>query len=188
MKNLKLVLIFSILFSCYSAAQNQESSGIDSTVDIKALVAQQIIEIKEKEKSAETRKTVQQVPAQKLPSKKIVKAEMNESLLSKKDMLKIFIILEASLIAALVILWRRRNYNPDAQLLNKLRKNIRLLREERLATYNDAHLSKIRSALQTQPIKVDDRGRDIITKARKYSISKGEVHLAAKLKMISNSR
>ncbi|MFH1194305.1 MAG: hypothetical protein V1720_01255 [bacterium] len=190
MKQAKLLLILSFLFSSILVlAQEQQVNSGDSEVDIKALLQKQINEIREKEKApaAPVKSNVKPVVQRKIETPKMNKAEMNSELFSKSEILKAFILLEAALLASLFIMWRRKNKSSDSQFNLKLKKNIRLLREERLATIDDSRLSKIRTRLNAQPIKVDDLGREIITKARKYSISKGEVHLAAKLKMLANS-
>jgi len=170
MKKLILILIFSFVVSA------QENVKQDS-IDIRSLVTEQInaVKIKESQTAVESNK------AEIIPQTSI------EVKLESKDYTYhiIFFVIEIGLAASLILLWMKRKEINNKYAVKYLKLNVAKIRKEKIGTKINDDLSRLRTTLIAQPINVNDHGRDITYKAKKYSISKGEVHLAAKLKMLA---
>ena len=95
---------------------------------------------------------------------------------------KLFFLTEVSLLTGLIILYRRKRI---AVYQLKLKNNIKKLRQEKIGSINNSKLTRIRTCLKFQPLKMNNIGREITRKAKKISISKGEIHLAAKLQLLA---
>lgn len=170
----KIFLIISLLsISVFS----QETANNDS-VDIRSLVSEQINKIKENETMSATIKTAEVVAVPK-------KNEFKKTEIKDYTNYAIFFAVEIGLAVSLIFLWIKRKKINNKHAVKYLKLNIAKLRKERIGTRFNNDLTKLRSKLAAQPIRVNDHGRDITYKAKKYSISKGEVHLAAKLKMLA---
>lgn len=117
---------------------------------------------------------------------KIIKEEKILNFLDKPLATKIFVGIEILLLSVLFILWFVRNKSKKMQQISILKNNIKNLREERIGSRNEQSLSNLRLKLALSPIKIDDHGKDITARAKKYNISKGEIHLAAKIKILSS--
>jgi hypothetical protein len=183
---MKLTIAFIItgiiILSCGVFAQNSSSSeeGNASQTDIKALVQKQIAEIKKKEQTHE--KPVRQV-AEKEEVSKTGNSAAVDSLIMKG-----FILFQTTLIAALFILWRRSKRELRKYHKSKLKNNIRNMREEKVKTSHNPKLATLRSSLGNEAKRMHDFRKDITKQAKRYSIAKGEVHLAAKLNMMTEQK
>lgn len=93
-------------------------------------------------------------------------------------------LLNASLVAALVVIIRRKKIELAKLKNSDLKENIKNLREEKIRIRPDKKLREIRKSLFSKKITPDSNGLQITEMARKLSISKGEVHLAAKLNLL----
>ncbi len=96
-----------------------------------------------------------------------------------------FILIEAVLVITIGVFWLKRKSSKKKVELKKLKFNISKLREEKIICSLTNDLTSVRRQLQTIPINYNDGGKDVIRKARQYEISKGEVFLAAKIKLLS---
>jgi hypothetical protein len=170
MKKLILILIFSFVVSA------QENVKQDS-IDIRSLVTEQINAVKIKEDQT----AVKNIKAELIPQTSI-KVESGSRDYTYHI---IFFLIEIVLAASLIFLWIKRKEINNKYAVKYLKLNIAKLRKEKIGTKINDDLSRLRTTLIAQPINVNDHGRDITYKAKKYSISKGEVHLAAKLKMLA---
>jgi hypothetical protein len=154
----------------------QENVKQDS-IDIRSLVTEQINAVKIKEDQT----AVKNIKAELIPQTSI-KVESGSRDYTYHI---IFFLIEIVLAASLIFLWIKRKEINNKYAVKYLKLNIAKLRKEKIGTKINDDLSRLRTTLIAQPINVNDHGRDITYKAKKYSISKGEVHLAAKLKMLA---
>ncbi|HPN37635.1 MAG TPA: hypothetical protein PL041_04475 [Melioribacteraceae bacterium] len=96
-----------------------------------------------------------------------------------------FIVIEVFLVSAILVFYLKRRNTKKKVEIKKLKFNISKLREEKIVCGLTNDLTNVRRKLLTIPINYNDGGKDVIIKARQYEISKGEVYLAAKLKLLS---
>lgn len=92
---------------------------------------------------------------------------------------------ELLLIVVILTVWYKKVQYRKKYAVKTLKINISKLREEKIIYKANTELSMVRKSLVSLPIRYDDNGRDIVRKAKEYSISKGEVYLAAKLKILA---
>lgn len=175
MKRILLILLTA------AALFAQESVKSDS-IDIRSLVNEQISKIKEQESKA-----VSTNNAVKVNKAQILSGRESKFNITAKDFISyaVFFLVELVLAASLIFLWIKRKEINNKYAVKYLKLNIAKLRSERIGTKFNNDLTKLRTTLVGQTINVNDPGRDITYKAKKYSISKGEVHLAAKLKILA---
>lgn len=172
----KIILVIALFVISISAEEKVQSDS----VDIRSMVTEQINAAKEN-KTVQNNKIVQSNKAEIIPTVN------QESLVKTSDYTYyvIFFFIEIGLAASLVLLWIKRKEMNNKYAVKFLKLNVAKLRKEKIGTKFNADLTKLRTQLSAQTFNVNDHGRDITYKAKKYSISKGEVHLAAKLKMLA---
>lgn len=178
-----LILLVILLMTCL----NTRTEAIDTTsVNIRALLEKQISEIKKRE---EAKKNIVHVEPKKQASVVMgVSGNIDASVkefLSKDVAVKIFIVVEVLMLTGLFLIWSRKMKKNKKRRTAILKSNIKKLREERIGSFEVKKLSLIRNRLCFEPIKINDNGRDITYRARKNNISKGEVHLAARIKLLA---
>lgn len=179
----KLVLPIILLYAAQIFSAQPDTKINTETIDLKKMVKEQIEEIRE----AEEVKV-------KVESETVIKsgAEQssysNDSILSglNSSVIKIFVLVEAALLVSMIIVYRRKKISSKPEKVN-LKENILKLRNEEIQSLNDEKLAKLRKSLKNQRLEVKNMGRSITKKAKKLSVSKGEVHLAAKLNMLSGT-
>ena len=197
MKRTFLTFFVFIVFIC----ANVYGQEIDSaSVDIRAILEKQIADIRNKQASAISVDTVKETKEEAkidfIAVEKTQKAEMiasgnlglvekTEELLPKSSAVKLFVIIEVIMFAGLVFMWLNKTTKNKTRENAILKNNIKSLREEKIGSRDEFSLSKLRSNLRFDPIKINDNGKDITFRARKNQISKGEVHLAAKIKLLA---
>jgi hypothetical protein len=174
-----LLLLADLLF-----AQETDTTKIISTdsslayvndsVNVREILAKEIEEIKAKQNEED--KKLQTL----VISKKNEETESGFSIIEY-----LFVGIESILVITIGILYLRRKKGKKRNELKKLKFNISKLREEKIVCGLTNDLTTVRRQLQTIPIDYNDGGKDVIRKARQYSISKGEVYLAAKLKLLT---
>lgn len=178
-----LTAILLIMFAAAVSAQDEAQASTDQ-INVKELLDKQIEEIKDNRIAPVN-------TAQNEDAKEEVKEETLiagiQGALDKEMFTKMFIILEAAFIAALVIIWRRKKQSRRVDQ-SVLKLNISRLRDEQIGSVEDKKLSAIRSGLAYKPINMNVPGSGITATAKKLAISKGEVHLAAKIKILANGR
>jgi len=113
----------------------------------------------------------------------VEKAEYNYNIINYINW-KIIVLLNAGFLAAIVVLLRRRKIELSKMRNKDLKENIKRLREEKIGSISDSKLKKIRTSLFGRKLKIDPNGAAITEIARKLSVSKGEIHLAAKLNLL----
>lgn len=183
------ILLITILLSSLSlyAQELKNASSSEEIVNIKALVDQQIKKIKEAEAAKDEtiiKKEAESVKSQADKDTIVSTLTSSGNLFIKKSVFsKLFIIIEAILFISILLLWYKRKSNSIKESKKILKANIKRLREEKIGGLLDKKLSRIRSKLILQPVALD--GRSITEQAKRLSISKGELHLAAKINLLS---
>ena len=102
--------------------------------------------------------------------------------------MKGFILFQTGLIVTLFLLWRRAKRELAKYHKSKLKNNIRNMREEKIKASHNPKLATLRSSLGNEAKRMEDFRKDITKQAKRYSIAKGEVHLAAKLNMMAEQK
>ena len=96
--------------------------------------------------------------------------------------LKTAFLLAVSIVAFIIILLRRRKSRPKELQETSLKKNVRMLREEKMEFNINPELKMMRKRLLHDP-SINFTSRDSISRtARELNISKGELMLAASIK------
>lgn len=172
-----VIIIFLGGVSVNSFAQT-DSSKSDS-VNISSYIQSEIESIKTKETA---KKQINENEAGLIEEQ----AENKESGvflgLSEGTLIKIFLLVDAALVAFLFLIWRRRKERIAKELKAKFKSNIKKLREERIKGKEDERLNNLRKNLQAHPICSNLTDNSVSTQAKKLNISKGEIYLAAKIK------
>ncbi len=186
MKPMFFIIITLIAFNNLFAFNTDTTAtkSADSTivlagdsVNVRDILAKEIAEVKERQKQEE------------LKLQTLVVSQSNEQKLSSNNIIEYLLLaLEGAIVLVLVFLWfKTKNYRKKAKL-KKLKFNISKLREEKIICGLTNDLTKVRKKLLTIPIAFNDGGKDVIRKARQFEISKGEVYLAAKIKLLSGDQ
>ena len=173
MKNI-LILVSSVLvfFSVNIFAQK----SFKDIINIKENVAKQLDEINKTE-AVKTQKKEQ------INEKEVL--ESSVPLMSKMSFVKTFVFVEGSLLILIGLAFKRRKREMKKNKISTLKENIRKLRTEKIGSIFDSKNYKTRKQLIMQPIKISEK--EICRKAKEYSISKGELHLALKIKLMQSS-
>jgi hypothetical protein len=107
----------------------------------------------------------------------------------KRQLLPYFLLIEAVLLGTILVVYlvsRRSSFKRTEQNVKNLKEAVRKMREERLGSKFNPEVSKLRSSLMMNAIRIDDGGREITCFAKKQGIAKGEVFLAMKVRILSN--
>lgn len=113
-------------------------------------------------------------------------AEFAVPVLSRSLLIKIFVIADISILALLVVMWKRRMRNIRRAEKKFLKNNISKLREEKVLVRRDKNMGLLRSKLQTSSNISRLNSKAKAKEAKKMSISTGELELAAKIKELNN--
>lgn len=202
MKNTFLTLFaFAMIISANVYGQETDTAS----VDIRAILEKQIAEIRSRQElqavenntnseavsNKETKSKIAPAKIEKNQKAEIIPAENLkvvknvDELIPKSSAVKLFVIVEVIMLAVLFLLWYSKNNRNRKRQIAILKNNIKSLREEKIGSRHETNLSKLRSSLRFQTIKINDNGKDITYRARKNQISKGEIHLAAKIKLLA---
>lgn len=166
MKKIMLLLVLCQLLCAVSRAE-----------DLRQIVAAQI----EQAKSGQSTHNSSQKSVQRLP--------VQNASWSKQLAPAIFLVSSVMLCAFFYFGYSRfrRKKGEDSECAI-LKENIRKLRQENIGHIEYPELSKVRVNLREQSIRVDDYGRTISRQAKRMRIAKGELHLAAKINMLSTRK
>lgn len=186
MKRWIIYIIFSslIIFTNQCFAQDStRAKTAEDIINIKELVDQQIREIQEAEaKKNNEAGSVLISDNPKTENAEIIPAIKEEAPLIKDIYIKIIIGIETILLLFIIYFWYKKKSKEQKSEFSDLKKNIRRLREEKIGGLLDNTLTKVRSGLILQVANIDSR--NITAHAKKLSISKGELHLAAKINLM----
>ena len=98
----------------------------------------------------------------------------------------IFVMLETALLVMLVRKWKERK--PKATLLSpeEIKANIEKIRLEKIIRKNNEEIETLRKNIGLGKIGLNIKSENLSKMAKELSISKGELLLAAKLKLIAS--
>lgn len=102
--------------------------------------------------------------------------------------LKIFILLDLSLLAGLIVYWRRRKLKVGKAEKAKFKKNVTKLRSEaKFRRHPEVKKDEVRKNLQLDPV-CDTADEALLRKhARKLSVPSGELMLASRLRSLEKA-
>lgn len=189
MKNLFIVFVF-LTFICTNFSQITEAK-----VDLKEIFRQQVIKAKEKEfkkaieKGSVTNsfKIVKKIPAKPLIPENMMAGKKISKQIEKStntELLYIFVLFEISLLLSILFIYKYKTKNYKVAEVREFKNNIKQLRDEKINFETDVKLAQLRKKLVKN--KIDYSPSAITLIAKKLGISKGEVHLAAKLNILSS--
>lgn len=115
---------------------------------------------------------------------------INESLAASKQnsknsaasFWKLYIIGGVAVAAFSFVFIRRFKQRAPKRKENKIKNNIKIMREESLIKRNQPELKALRSSLMNSPAILNNHGKPLATVAKELNISQGEIILAAKIK------
>ncbi len=191
-----IVLILLLLLSHNNFAQQSDNSQ----VDLRAMCNQRIEQIKQNTISNEnSRKKIVNNSTVKSAAgfaNKATSAPLKISSFPQKRksepkennivLLKIFVLFEATLLAGIIVLYRRKKLGFKKLETKELKKNIKKLREENLIVSNNTSLNELRKSLSSKDLPIKDGAKGITLLAKKLAIAKGEVYLAAKISLLAS--
>lgn len=96
------------------------------------------------------------------------------------------IIGEIVILFLLLFYWKKTRGDAKVKTQNTYKKNIRAIRDERIKPQNNLDLSAKRKSLQKFKILNSLDGKSITNRAKKMSIAKGELFLAARINQLQN--
>ncbi|MBU2492246.1 MAG: hypothetical protein KJ571_06435 [Bacteroidetes bacterium] len=182
-KTILTLLVLSFIFCSINTAQIVDTSS----VDVRAMLDKQISEIRAKQQENEAAA----IPAEVINNAEIIKAGNSNidknilEFLQKDFAAKLFVLVELVMLLGLIYLWAAKVKRNKKRKMEMLKSNIKKLREEQIGSIEENNLSTLRGKLRYYNIKTDDNGKDITFRARKNSIGKGEIHLAAKIQLLA---
>ncbi len=195
MKNIiKTWLMIILIPTMVISNTNEIDYGAVNTdsINIRGMLVKQINEIREKENVAnsETPAKVEVTEAKVINEKNAVKIStvLTKEESELKGLLKSFLLfVELSLLVLLGYFVKKRYDKINKLKVIELKRNVKDLREEKIGSYSNTELSVLRMKLNSTKINLKDSGREITQQAKRLAISKGEVHLAAKIKMMTQT-
>ncbi len=98
----------------------------------------------------------------------------------------VFAMLEFSLLVMLIKKWKDKNRNYESLSKTELRNNIEKIRLEKIIRRNNEEMELLRKKLGEGKIKLDLTKSNLTRVAKELSVSKGEIYLAAKLKLMAS--
>ncbi len=170
MKRVMIISFIAFMITSCLLAQVKDS------VDVKALVKQQIVEAQQKEKTK--RNTFAVVKKAEVKTQNV--ENNSDDGIAVSTILKVLVLLVASLAASAVIIKRRLKLRKIENRI-KLKENVKQLREEQLVRNIDPRLKMIRKKLCLTSSYLNKPEKEIIIAAKKLSIAKEEILLASRL-------
>lgn len=96
------------------------------------------------------------------------------------------IVSEIVILFLLLFYWRKTKNDAKVRTQNIYKKNIRAIRDERIKPQNNLDLIAKRKSLQKYKMLNSLDGKSITNRAKKMSIAKGELFLAARINQLQN--
>lgn len=192
-------LTFFVFTALICANVYGQETGSEA-VDIRAILEKQIADIRSRQEAGAAADTLKETKeevktdiaavektqkAEMIPVENLEVIEKTNEFLPKGSAVKLFVIIEVIMFAGLVLMWLRKTRTNKKRQITILKNNIKSLREEKIGSRHETNLTKLRRSLRFETIKINDNGKDITSRARQNQISKGEVHLAAKIKLLA---
>ena len=166
-----------------SSSELVNQSGTDS-VNISQMVQAQIEAARKKQLEQQSQSSLPVVLKAKenKAGEETTFAEMRKMIpLSDNLIMKFFILGSAGFLASIFIFIRRLQSKKKSVNCD-LKKNIKLLREEKIFSPKDKKLSGLRTKLAGAPSTFELSNKAVARNAREMNIAKGEIYLAAKIK------
>ena len=161
-----------LIFTCIISAQDIRS--VSDSLNIRAILSKQINDIKARDSIVFSKSSLTEGDI-------IVNTDKSNI---KESLFKPFLLLESGLVAVLVVLWRRKRARDNKSVELKFKDNVRKLRMEKIGSTSGSKPGRFKEFINAEPIRMKNTGKDITVTAKKFDISKGEVHLAAKIKYL----
>lgn len=165
-----------------------KQAKLKSELDAKQLTDAKDTTIIANQVSSQTENNDSIILTTQLPIKPEGKNEMNAASIMQTELKdsggidsKVAILSGAAVIAIGFISFRRIKFSKKSGV-NKLKKNINLMREEKFVRSTDKKLSQLRSKLRMNAEYFSMKENSVSAKAKGLNISKGELMLAAKIK------
>lgn len=186
-----LVAILVLLTGFSSQAQNDTLSlqavyegDIQDTIDVRELVAQQILMAKIKNEKNEVKQPdiIQAAPQYKNDVPVVIKKKKSLYQLFVDLPFNIKLLISFSAFLFVLIFIRRAVLKAQQKSKKKLKINIGKLREEKLQPVTDYRRSKFRKELLSNPVINKLNDKNITKKAKELKVAQGELMLAARLK------
>ncbi len=196
-------IFFLLLFAGTASAQNLEaeltsfqtlvrdSSNISSnqagsdSINISQIVQQQIDAARKKqleEQQKASLNVVLKARENKAGGVEYFFANLRKSIPLSDDLLMKFSILGSAAFLASLFIFMRRFRGRKKSAKTDLKRNIKLLREEKIFSKKDKKLSGLRTKLSGAPSTYELSNRAVARNARDMNIAKGEIYLAARIK------
>ncbi len=113
-----------------------------------------------------------------------IATKANTNAISERIFTTVIVLSELALLLGILFYWKKTYSEGKTNNKSIFKKNIQALRQERIKYYEDEKLSLKRKMLKTKINKSTIDGKFITVKAKRLSISKGEVFLAARIKQL----
>ena len=171
---LHIAAVYCLIFSCRAYAGNVTQDSLDTMIS--NIVQKQIAEVQQHAETTEDQQAVQ-----------------NEAggFWKSNDFIFLSLLVSFGFNVYFYFIYLRRNLNTPQSAINtnadKLKKNIALMRNERIGAPKAEKLSDVRNKLRYSLWHKKLNENDITTNAKKLSISQGELMLASKLNNIGQS-
>ncbi len=186
-----LVAILVLLTGFSTQAQDDTLSlqavyegDIQDTIDVRELVAQQILMAKIKNEKNEVKQPdiIQAAPQYKTDVPVVIKKKKSLYQLFVDLPFNIKLLISFSAFLFVLIIIRRAVLKAQQKSKKKLKINIGKMREEKLQPVTDYRRSKFRKELLSNPVINKLNDKNITKKAKELKVAQGELMLAARLK------
>ncbi len=178
---MKYVLIISLIFSVITFAETNSTTN-QNNVNVSRIVQQQIKNARQKQNNDRIKILPQKSKENILESSISYFEGMNTTIL------KLIFLLFSSVAAASVVVVKRKKQNEKLSPEKQLKNNIYLIRKEQLIKDENKKLKKVRLKLRKETDFNETEEYKITSKAKNLNISKGELLLAARIKLHEEAR
>jgi hypothetical protein len=124
------------------------------------------------------------VKQEKNTNTEVVSGTNEWSAVSERVFTTVIVISELALLLGILFYWKKTRGESKVTNKNTFKKNIQALRLERIKYYEDEKLSTKRKTLYSKINAKTIDGRFITAKAKRLSISKGEIFLATRIRQL----
>ena len=115
---------------------------------------------------------------------KIVTGKTEWNIASERIFTTAIVVSELALLLGILYYWKKTRVESKTTNKSTFKKNIQALRLERIKYFEDEKLSSKRRMLFSKINKKIIDGRFITAKAKRLSVAKGEIFLAARIKQL----
>ncbi|MGK9367376.1 hypothetical protein ACSSWA_00570 [Melioribacter sp. Ez-97] len=157
---------------------------VEDSVDVRELVAQQILmaKIKNEKKEVKEPEIIQTAPEYESETPVVIKKKKSVYQLFVELPFNVKLLISFSAFLFVLIFIRRAVIKAQQKSRKKLKINIGMMREEKLQPVTDIRRSKFRKELLSNPVINKLNDKNINKKAKELKVAQGELMLAARLK------